>query len=224
MKTPPFLILAIDGGAASGKSSTARALAERFHYLHADTGSYYRALTAELLHRGVKASNHSAVRAELVDLRFNTQIVGHNADLKINGDKVREADIRSPAVNAAVSHFAALPELRAALLPYQRGLAEEARKGKFRGLVMEGRDIGSVIFPNADFRIFLHADPTERVRRREREGQADAVAERDRLDSSRETAPLACPPGALEIDSTHMPLPAVVERIAERIMARLHSG
>jgi cytidylate kinase len=221
MKKPPFLIVAIDGGAASGKSSTSHALSSRFNFLHADTGSYYRALTAELLHRGVKATDAASVRAELADLKFDTQVVGRNARLKIHGDKVSDADIRSEAVNQAVSHFAALPDLRAALLPYQRGLGELARARGFAGLVMEGRDIGTVIFPNADFCFFLHADPNERVHRREREGQADAVEERDRLDSSRETAPLTCPAGAVAIDSTHLPLNEVVERIARLITARL---
>jgi cytidylate kinase len=224
MTSPPFLIVAIDGGAASGKSSTARALAERFHYLHADTGSYYRALTADLLRRGVKAADAAGVRAELAELRLGTRVKGRNAEITINGDTAHEADIRGAAVSAAVSHFAALPEVRAALLSHQRGLAGTARTGGFRGLVMEGRDIGSVIFPDADLRFFLHADPAERVLRREREGRPDAVAERDRLDSSRATAPLACPPGAEAIDSTLLPLSAVVSLIAERIMARLHAG
>jgi len=221
MKTPPFLIVAIDGGAAAGKSSTAHALSARFHFLHADTGSYYRALTSELLHRGVKATDPESVRAELADLKFDTQIVARDARMKIHGDRVSETDIRSEAVNHAVSHFAALPDLRSALLAYQRSLADLARANQFSGLVMEGRDIGTVIFPKADFRIFLHADPDERVRRREREGQTDAVAERDRLDSSRAAAPLTCPAGALAIDSTHLPLNEVVERIARLITARL---
>jgi cytidylate kinase len=221
MKKPPFLIVAIDGGAASGKSSTSHALSSRFNFLHADTGSYYRALTAELLHRGVKPTDAQSVRAELADLKFDTQIVARDARLKIHGDRISDADIRSEAVNAAVSHFAALPDLRAALLAHQRGLAEVARLHGFAGLVMEGRDIGTVIFPQADFRIFLHANPDERARRREREGQTDAVAERDRLDSSRAAAPLTCPPGAVAIDSTHLPLIEVVERIARLITARL---
>jgi cytidylate kinase len=164
------------------------------------------------------------VRAELADLKFDTQIVGRDARLKIHGDKISDADIRSEVVNTAVSHFAALPDLRAALLPYQRGLADLARAHGFAGLVMEGRDIGTVIFPKADFRIFLHANPDERVRRREREGQTDAVAERDRLDSSRAAAPLTCPAGAVAIDSTHLPLVEVVERIARLITARLLSA
>src|SRR5690606_25616381 len=132
-----------------------------------------------------------------------------------------DAEIRTPEVNAAVSHFAAIPELRAALLAYQRGQADVGRAHGFRGLVMEGRDIGSVIFPDADFRFFLHADPEERARRRAREGQTDAVAERDRLDATRKTAPLAMPEGATDIDSTHLTLDEVVERISGDIARRL---
>ena len=86
---------------------------------------------------------------------------------------------------------------------------------------MEGRDIGSVIFPDAAFRFFLHANPAERARRRASEGQQDSIAERDRLDSSRKTAPLACPPGAVSIDTTHRTLAEVVEQMAAPIAARL---
>jgi cytidylate kinase len=89
---------------------------------------------------------------------------------------------------------------------------------------MEGRDIGSVIFPDADLRFFLHADPVERARRRADQGQLDSVAERDRLDSSRKTAPLTCPPGAIDIDSTHLTLEAVVERVAAAVKARLDAA
>ncbi len=217
----PFLIVAIDGGAASGKSSTSRALSERFDFLHADTGSYYRAVTAELLRRGVATGSVDAVRAALGTLALSTRVEGRSARMEIGGRIVPEAEIRSPAVNAAVSHFAAIPEVRAALLAYQRGQAEVARERGFRGLVMEGRDIGSVIFPDADFRFFLHADPEERARRRAREGQTDSIAERDRLDTSRKTAPLTCPPGAIDIDSTFMTLDEVVNRITGMLATRL---
>jgi len=157
MPRKPFIIVAIDGGAASGKSSTSRILGERFNLLHSDTGSYYRAVTAEML--------------------------------------------------------------RAALLDYQRGQADAARKGGFKGLVMEGRDIGSVIFPDADFRFFLHADPAEREKRRVREGQHDKVAERDRIDSSRKTAPLSCPEGAISIDTTRITIAEVVDKMASIVAA-----
>lgn len=221
MGTSPFLIVAIDGGAASGKSSTSRALAERFNFLHADTGSYYRAVTAELLSRGVPSGDLDRVRAALPVLALSTRVEGRSARMEIGGRIVPEAEIRSPEVNAAVSHFAAIPELRAALLAYQRGQAGVARQRGFRGLIMEGRDIGSVIFPDADFRFFLHADPEERARRRAREGQTDSIAERDRLDTSRKTAPLTCPPGAIDVDSTFLNLEEVVDRLASLLAERL---
>ncbi len=212
-----FIIVAIDGGAASGKSSTSRTLSERFHLLHVDTGSFYRAITAELLRLRVAASDVAAVRAAAAQLRFGTRLNGRSAQMEIGGRVVPEAEIRSLAVNQNVSHYAAIPEVRAALLDYQRGQAEVARAQGFRGLVMEGRDIGSVIFPGADFRFFLHADPAERARRRAGEGGQDQIAERDRLDSSRKTSPLACPAGAISIDSTHLTLAEVVDAMARAI-------
>lgn len=220
MAVSPFIIVAIDGGAASGKSSTSRAISERFHLLHVDTGSFYRGVTAELLRRGVAAGDVTAVKAALTHLPFGTRVQGRSAQMDIAG-RVPGDEIRSPEVNAAVSHFAAIPELRAALLAYQRGQADVARAHGFRGLVMEGRDIGSVIFPQADLRIFLHADPAERARRRAGEGQQDHVAERDRLDTQRKTAPLTCPPGAIDIDSTRLTLEEVVEKVSALIAAKL---
>jgi cytidylate kinase len=216
----PFLIVAIDGGAAAGKSSTARALSERFHFLHSDTGSYFRALTAELLRRGVAPTDMAGVRRALAEMKLSTRVNGRAAALEIDGRPIGN-EIRSAAVNGAVSHFAAIPDLRSTLMAYERGQAQVARDQGFRGLVMDGRDIGSVIFPAADFRFFLHADPAERARRRADEGQPDAVAERDRLDSSRSTAPLACPAGAISIDSTRLTLEQVVAQMAAAIAQRL---
>jgi cytidylate kinase len=220
MRTPDFIIVAIDGGAAAGKSSTAGALSERFHLLHVDTGSFYRAVTAELLRRGVSHADLPAVRAVLAGLKLGTRVTGRRAEIEIDGHMVGD-EIRSKAVNENVSPFAAIPELRQALLDYQRGQTEVARSHGFRGLVMEGRDIGSVIFPDADFRFFLQADPAERTRRRVAQGQQDAIHERDRIDSSRKTAPLTCPPGATVIDSTHLTLEEVIARLAAPIAARL---
>jgi len=217
----PFIIVAIDGGAASGKSTSSRILGERFNLLHVDTGSFYRAITAELLRRSVAASDPAAVKAAIADLTFGTRLLGRTAQMEIGGRVVPDAEIRSRQVNEHVSHFAAIPEVRTALLEYQRGQAGVARAHHFSGLVMEGRDIGSVIFPHADFRFFLHADPAERVRRRASEGHQDSIAERDRLDSSRKTAPLACPPGAISIDTTQLTLPQVVEQMAASIAAKL---
>ena len=137
------------------------------------------------------------------------------------GGQPADDEIRGQRVNDHVSHYAAIPEVRLALLDYQRGLADVARQHHFRGLVMEGRDIGSVIFPDADFRFFLHADPGERVRRRENEGRKDSIAERDRLDSSRKASPLTCPAGAIDIDTTHLTLAQVEEKMAACIATKL---
>ena len=221
MASSPFIIVAIDGGAASGKSTSSRILSERFNLLHVDTGSFYRAVTAEFLQRGLAAADLPAVAAAASSLHFGTRLLGRTAQMEIDGHVVPDTDIRSRTVNDHVSHFSAIPEVRTALLAYQRGQADVARAHGFRGLVMEGRDIGSVIFPQADFRFFLHADPAERARRRANEGQHDSIAERDRIDSSRKTAPLACPDGARSIDSTLLTLEQVVGMMAAPIAAKL---
>ena len=221
MASSSFIIVAIDGGAASGKSSTSRAISERFNLLHVDTGSFYRALTAVLLQQRVAFGDVAAVKSALPHLVLGTRVTGRAAFMEINGQVVPETRIRSAEVTAAVSHFAAIADLRAALLAYQRGQTDVARKHGFRGLVMEGRDIGSVIFPDADFRFFLHADPVERARRRAEQGQPDQIAERDRLDTQRKTAPLVLPTGATGIDSTYLTLEQVVEKISATIATRL---
>ena len=163
-----FLIVAIDGGAASGKSSTSRALSERFNFLHVDTGSYYRAITAEFLRRGLRVDQINEVKTALSSLALGTQVDVRTARMQISGRVVPESEIRGPEVTAAVPHFAAMPEVRTALLTYQRSQADVAQAHNFCGLIMEGRDIGSVIFPNADLRFFLHADVEARTRRRSR--------------------------------------------------------
>lgn len=218
MSRSPFFIVAIDGGAASGKSSTSRTLSARFNLLHADTGSYYRALTAEMLRRGVAPSNLAAVKAALDSVKLTTQVTGRNAAMELSGHVIPDAEIRSPAVTSNVAIFAAIPEVRAALLDYQRSQADTARTHGFRGLVMEGRDIGSKIFPDADFRYFLFADPAARARRREQQGLHDQVAQRDNLDSQRLKESLQ---GATLIDSTFLSLEQVVEQISAAIEAQL---
>lgn len=218
MFSPPFIIVAIDGGAASGKSSTSRTLSERFNLLHADTGSYYRALTAELLRRKVAATDLAAVTAGLSSVKLTTRVTGRNAAMELDGHVIPDTEIRSPEVTANVAIFAAIPEVRHALLEYQRSQAGTARTHGFRGLVMEGRDIGSKIFPDADLRYFLFADPEARARRREQQGLHDQVAKRDTLDSQRLKESLQ---GATLIDSTFLSLEQVVEQIAVAVQAKL---
>jgi len=220
MAISPFLIIAIDGGAASGKSSSSKILADRFNLLHVDTGSFYRHITYELLRRSVAHTDLPGLRSALAGLQFTTRLNGRSAQMLIDGQPAG-SEIRGQNVNEHVSHYAAIPEVRHALLAYQRGQTDVAKQHDFRGLVMEGRDIGSVIFPDADFRFFLHADPAERAKRRAKEGQTDSIAERDRLDSSRKAAPLTCPIGAIDIDSTFLTLEQVVEKMAALIAEKL---
>ena len=222
MATPPFIIVAIDGGAASGKSSTSRLLADRFNLLHVDTGSFYRQITSELLRRGVPSTDLPALLKAIATLNFTTRLEGRSARMLIDGQPAGD-EIRDQRVNDHVSHYAAIPEVRQTLLGYQRSQAEVAKAHGFRGLVMEGRDIGSVIFPDADFRFFLHADPVERAKRRAAEGRQDSIAERDRLDTSRKTSPLTCPSGAIDIDSTHQSLDEVFAQMAARLAPALPS-
>lgn len=223
MPAAPFIIVAIDGGAASGKSSSSKILADRFNLLHVDTGSFYRHLTAELLARQVPATDPDALQSTLATLSLNTRLEGRSASMLIDGKPAGD-EIRGAEVNAHVSHYAAIPAVRQTLLAYQRGQVEVARTHGFRGLVMEGRDIGSVIFPDADFRFFLHADPVERAKRRAAEGRQDSITERDRLDSSRKASPLTCPVGATDIDSTDLTLDQVVDRMGAAIATKLPSA
>ena len=221
MAKPAFIILAIDGGAASGKSSSSKILADRFNLLHVDTGSFYRHITYELLRRGVAHTDLPALQAALAGMKFTTRLNGRSAQMLIDG-RPAGLEIRGQNVNDHVSHYAAIPEVRQKLLGYQRGQTDVAKQHGFRGLVMEGRDIGSVIFPEAGFRFFLHADPAERAKRRAKEGQQDSIAERDRLDSSRKASPLVVPVGAIDIDSTHLTLEQVVERMAALVAAKIN--
>jgi cytidylate kinase len=221
MANPPFIIIAIDGGAASGKSSSSKILAERFNLLHVDTGSFYRHITYELLRLGVPHTDLAKLKSALAGLQFGTRLSGRSAQMLIGGEPA-SSEIRGQNVNDHVSHYAAIPEVRHVLLGYQRGQVDVAKQHGFRGLVMEGRDIGSVIFPAADFRFFLHADPAERAKRRAKEGGQDSIAERDRLDSSRKASPLTCPAGAIDIDSTFISLEQVVEKMAALIAPKLN--
>jgi cytidylate kinase len=214
MATSPFIIVAIDGGAASGKSSTSRTLSEKFNLLHVDTGSFYRALTAQLLARGVSPTDLAAVTTALRTIKLGTRVSGRSAAMEIDGQVVPDADIRTLPVNNAVATFAAIPELRSSLLDYQRGHVATAREHGFAGLVMEGRDIGSKIFPDADLKFFLFADPIERAKRREQQGLQDQVAKRDTLDGQRLRESLK---GANVIDSTYLTLEEVVQQMSAAI-------
>ena len=213
-----FKIITIDGGAATGKSSTARAIAERLNLMHVDTGAHYRTLTYALLNAGARPEQPEAIPDFLKLLELATLIEQRSAYLTIHGQRFDDTEIRSPEVNASVSKFAAIQPVRDFLFDYQRSQAQVARDhGSFNGLVMEGRDIGSVIFPDADFRFFLFADEATRAARRQQEGQVDAIAERDKQDTQRKNAPLVCPEGAIRVDTGKLDLEGVVDYICKTI-------
>lgn len=212
-----FKVIAMDGGAAVGKSSTSKGLAERLSLMHVDTGAHYRTLTYALLTAGADADQPEVIPKILETLNLSTQIDGRSARLGINNVVPADADLRSPEVNAEVSKFAAIPETRQKLFDYQRSLADLAREHNYAGLIMEGRDIGSVIFPHAEYRFFLHADEATRAARRAKEGQTDSIAARDKMDKNRKTAPLVCPEGAIQIDTAPYALEEVIEQIAHLI-------
>lgn len=217
---PDFVIIAVDGGAASGKSSTSRQVAEQLNLMHVDTGSHYRAVTFALLEAGVSAEDETAVAERLQSLPLGVTIEGRTARITLDGSVPTQEALRSDAVNAAVSPYAALPVVRQFLFEYQRSQADVAQAKGFAGLIMEGRDIGSVIFPDATLRVFLEADAATRTQRRAAEGQTDAIEARDKIDSSRKTAPLTCPAGAFRIDNSQLSLDEVVEIIVNEVSHR----
>jgi cytidylate kinase len=139
--------------------------------------------------------------------------------VEVDGAVPDGRDLRGPEVTAAVSPVAALPCVRAFLLGYQRDQVRLARDGGFSGIIMEGRDIGSVVLPDAEVRVFLEADPAVRSARRLAEGMREAVDQRDKADASRAAAPLTCPAGAARIDNTHLTLAEVADRIGALIAA-----
>lgn len=215
---PPFTVVAIDGGAASGKSSTSTLLAGRLNLLHVDTGSHYRAVTFACLREGLEPKPSPELDAFLQGLRFHSLVEGNASRVSLDGvTPMSPQQLRSTEVNAAVSPFSALPQVRHAVKAYQRSQVEVARQAGFSGLVMEGRDIGTVILPEADLKVFLQADTATRQRRREKEGATDAIRDRDHRDASRATAPLRAADDAVRIDNSTIGLDAVVERIVQLV-------
>ncbi len=210
-----FITVAVDGGAASGKSTTSQAVAERFNLLHVDTGAFYRAVTYFCLKKGVSPLEPGEVQALLGQGEVETEVSGRTALIRLHGRLTDETDLRSPEVTDNVSAFAALPDVRSFLVDFQRSLVQVARDHGFGGLIMEGRDIGTVILPDADFKFFLEADTKTRELRRAREGHQDSIGERDRIDSGRKTAPMACAENALRIDTSSLTLDEVVDKVCE---------
>ena len=207
------LIIAIDGPSGAGKGTIARTIANSLNYRHVDTGAMYRAVGWKALHDGIALDDEAAVAA----LAEASDIIVEGGKASIDGHDVTAA-IRTPDIDKAASVVARMPRVREVLVARQR------RIGAQGGIVMEGRDIGTVVFPNADLKIYLDASADERARRRLNDpahtgGQAGqaavaaSIAARDRSDTTRTASPLTMAADAVLIDTTGVPISDVVARV-----------
>ena len=215
------LVIAIDGPSGAGKGTLARTVAERLGYKHVDTGAMYRAVAWKAASEGVRLDDDATVAA----LARRAQYEQADGVVKIDGHDVTRV-IRTPEIDKAAASVARLPHVREVLVGQQRDL------GRDGGVVMEGRDIGTVVFPGADLKFYIDASAEERARRRAADpahsGSAAGItnvqsemAARDQSDSTRKVAPLAKADDAIYIDTTSMPIDAVVHRVLMLVAEKL---
>jgi CMP/dCMP kinase len=215
------LVIAIDGPSGAGKGTVSRAISNALGYRHVDTGAMYRAVGWKALRDGIPLDDEAAVSA----LARGSNIVVEAGVVAIDGHDVTRA-IRTPEIDKAATAVARLPMVREVLVTRQRAL------GAGGGVVMEGRDIGTVVFPNADVKIYLDASAEERARRRASDaahsgsqaGQAavaEAIQARDQADTTRAVSPLSVAPEAVHIDTTEMPIEQVVDHVMGLVRSRL---
>ncbi len=196
-KTKQPIVIAIDGTSASGKSTNSKLVAQALNFIHVDTGAMYRALAWYCLKHNIDVHNPKAVAAACRRWRTSLACVENHVHLLVDG-YYPAREIRTAEVSAAVSHVAAVPKVRDWMKKTQRECI------RFGDLVMEGRDIGTNVFPETDFKYYLDAHPEERSRRRAAEGVQENLAARDQRDSQRAAAPLMIALGAMVINNSQM--------------------
>jgi cytidylate kinase len=207
---PPHHVIAIDGPAASGKSSVARALAQRLRFSYVNSGAMYRAVTWHVLQRSVKVYEPAAVAVAVEQSRIACDLVDKQSRILID-DHDPTPHLRDDEVNRAVSLVSSVPHVRKILVERMRECAKKDN------VVMEGRDIGSVVFPETPFKFYIDASPEVRAQRRLAEGQRDEIAARDRADSSRAASPLVIAPDAVVIDTSSLTIDGVVDEILRQL-------
>lgn len=217
------LIIAVDGPSGSGKSSTSRGVAERLGLRYVDTGAMYRAMTWWMLEHGVDVDDADSIADVSDQAHIRLGIAPDSPTVSVDGRDVTSA-IRADAVAGAVSKVAAVPEVRSRLVQQQRAIVSRCLADNV-GVVMEGRDIGTVVLPDADLKVYLTADAEARAARRALEQAGDAaaaaanIADRDRRDSTRTTSPLLAAADAVHIDGTHLTLDEVIDAVVAAVPA-----
>ena len=204
-----MIVIAIDGPAASGKSSVATRLARRLGFAHVNSGAMYRAVTWEILRQQIDASHPESIEAAVKRMSVDSGFTeAGESFIRINSE-MPDLELQTLEVNQNVSPVAAVPAVRTLVNTQLRTLAEK------RPIVSEGRDIGSVVFPDTPHKFYLDASPEVRRQRRAAQGLHDSIEKRDKLDSSRANAPLKIAAGAHVIDTSHLTLEGVVDKVAE---------
>ena len=200
--------IAIDGPAASGKSTLARKLAERLGLVMVNSGAMYRAVTWKVLEENIDPNDSAAVVSLLNRIEIECGHDGLTSTCTIDGVDPGDA-LRSETVNANVSTISAIPEVRDRLVALQRSYLDHT------SVIMEGRDIGSVVFPDTPYKIYVDADEAVRAARRAKMGEVDSVTQRDAADSKRTTAPLIVANGAVILDNSHHTIESGVDAAIE---------
>jgi cytidylate kinase len=204
------VVIAIDGPAASGKSSVALQLARKLGYVYVNTGAMYRAVTWWAVSHDVPVNDETRVQQLLHFTKIECDLADRASTLRLDGIDP-SPHLVDEAVNANVSAISSLPEVRRVLVAKQRAYAAQ------HDLVMEGRDIGSVVFPETPYKFYIDASIEVRAQRRARQGHADSISARDKFDSSRRTSPLIIAEDAHVIDSSNLTVDGVVGEIIGRL-------